>query len=76
MQNIIDNILTKEVISTICIAIFAFFIYLIIKKVVNRFLIVKAKNKDNRKALTILTLITNIIKYIILIVAALMILDV
>ena len=65
MQNIIDNILTKEVISTICIAIFAFFIYLIIKKVVNRFLIVKAKNKDNRKALTILTLITNIIKYII-----------
>lgn len=76
MQNIIDSVLTKEVVSTICIAIFAFFIYLIIKKVVNRFLIVKAKDKDNRKALTILTLITNIIKYMILIVVVLMILDI
>lgn len=36
----------------------------------------KAKDKDNRKALTILTLVTNILKYIILIVAFLMILDV
>lgn len=71
-----EQILTKEVISTICIAIFSFFVYIIIKKLVNRFLVAKAKDKDNRKALTILTLLTNILKYIILIVAFLMILDV
>ena len=71
-----EQILTKEVISTICIAIFSFFVYIIIKKLVNRFLVAKAKDKDNRKALTILTLVTNILKYIILIVAFLMILDV
>ena len=71
-----EQILTKEVISTICIAIFSFFVYIIIKKLINRFLVAKAKDKDNRKALTILTLVTNILKYIILIVAFLMILDV
>ena len=31
-----EQILTKEVISTICIAIFSFFVYIIIKKTYNK----------------------------------------
>lgn len=69
-----ENMLTKEVITTICIIISALILYIIIKQVMSNFFIKKAKTRSNKKALTILTILNNIIKYVILIIALLTIL--
>ena len=69
-----EKILTKEVITTICIILFAFLFYMAIKQFISRVFLSKAKRRSNKKALTLLTILTNIIKYIILIIALLMIL--
>ena len=69
-----ESIFTKEVITTIGIIIVAFILYFIIKQVISNFFIKKAKHHSNKKALTILTILNNVIKYIILIIALLTIL--
>lgn len=69
-----ENILTKEVITTICIIVCSLILYFILKQIMSNFFIKKARNRSNRKALTILTILNNIIKYIILIIALLTIL--
>ncbi len=69
-----ESIFTKEVITTIGIIIVAFILYFIIKQIISNFFIKKAKHHSNKKALTILTILNNVIKYIILIIALLTIL--
>ena len=69
-----ENILTKEVITTICIIIFAFLFYIAIKQIITKVFLKKARRRSNKKALTLLTILTNVVKYIILAIALLMIL--
>lgn len=69
-----ENILTKEVITTICIILFAFLFYVAIKQLITRVFLKKARRRSNKKALTLLTILTNVVKYIILAIALLMIL--
>lgn len=69
-----ENILTKEVITTICIILLAFLFYIAIKQLITRVFLKKARRRSNKKALTLLTILTNVVKYIILAIALLMIL--
>ena len=69
-----EKILTKEVITTLCIILFAFLLYMIIKQLISNVLLKKARHRSNKKALTLLTILTNVVKYIILVIALLMIL--
>ena len=69
-----ETLLTKEVITTICIIIAAFVIYFVLKQIITNFFIKKARHRSNKKALTLLTILNNVIKYIILIIALLTIL--
>ena len=69
-----EKILTKEVITTICIIVCSLILYFIIKQVMSNFFIKKARHHSNKKALTILTILNNVIKYIVLIIALLTIL--
>ena len=69
-----ENILTKEVITTICIILFAFLFYIAIKQLITKVFLKKARRRSNKKALTLLTILTNVVKYIILAIALLMIL--
>ncbi len=69
-----EKILTKEVITTICIILFALLFYMAIKQLISRVFLKKAKHHSNKKALTLLTILTNVVKYIVLAIALLMIL--
>lgn len=69
-----EKILTKEVITTICIILAALLFYIAIKQLISRVFLKKAKYHSNKKALTLLTILTNVAKYIILAIALLMIL--
>lgn len=69
-----ENILTKEVITTICIIIFSLILYFSIKQIISNFFIKKARHHSNKKALTILTIFNNVVKYVILVIAILTIL--
>ncbi len=71
-----EKLLTKEVISTICIIVLSVLIYLGIKKIITKVLMKKAKESESKKTLTVLTVITNACKYLFLILALLMVLDV
>ena len=68
-----EKILTKEI-TTICIIVCSLILYFIIKQVMSNFFIKKARHHSNKKALTILTILNNVIKYIVLIIALLTIL--
>lgn len=70
----LDKILIKEVVKPILIILVAFILYFAIKGVVKRFF--KIKRKVSKKEKTVYELVMNIIKYFIIIVAFLMILDV
>ncbi len=70
-----EKVLTKEILSTVFIILFASLTYIIIKKILTETLMKKAKHKHDKKRLTILTLSTNIIKYAIMIITLLMVLD-
>ena len=69
-----EKILTKEVITTICIILFAFLFYMAIKQLISRVFLKKARHHSNKKVITLLTILTNVAKYIILAIALLMIL--
>lgn len=69
-----ESIFTKEVITTICIVAFSLILYFVLKQIISNFFIKKARHHSNKKALTLLTILNNIMKYIILIIALLTIL--
>lgn len=74
----LEKIMTREVISPILIVFCAIVLNLIIRNIVKKTFGLKIKGKkiNNKKSKTIIGLINNIIKYFIIIVAILMILDV
>ena len=76
MKDLLDIILIKEIIAPVLIILFSIVIYLIVKGVINRIFRIKNKYVDRRKSKTINSLINNLIKYFIVIVDIVMILDV
>ena len=69
-------IFTKTMIKALFVALFSVLFYLILKQLISTTLFKKAKQKSNKKALTMITVTTNITKYIIIIIDILMILDI
>ena len=76
MNDILDKILVKEVIGPILIVLVSILIYLIIKGVINNLFKIRNKYIDARKSRTINGLINNLIKYFIVIIDIVMILDI
>ncbi len=76
MSDILDKILVKEVVGPILIILVSLVIYLIIKSVIDNVFRIKNKYIDKRKSKTINGLINNIVKYFIIIVDVIMILDI
>lgn len=72
----IEKILIKEIINPICYIIIGICVYLCISNLITRASNFKTKGQNSRKKKTIISLINNIIKYIIAIVVILMILEV
>ena len=76
MKDILDKILVKEVVGPILIILVSLLVYLVIKSVVNNVFKIRNKYIDKRKSKTINGLINNIIKYFIIIIDIVMILDI
>lgn len=76
MKDFLDVILIKEIIAPILIILFSIIIYLLIKSIINRIFKIKNKYVDKRKSKTINSLINNLVKYFIVIVDVVMILDI
>lgn len=71
-----ENILNKEIIKSIIIIVLSIIIYITFKNVISNTVLKKAKKKSDKKALTTITVATNIIKYMLYIAGILMILDI
>ena len=76
MKDILDKILIKEIVGPIVIILISIVIYLLLKSVIDRIFRFKSKRIDKRKSKTINSLIDNIIKYFIIVVDLVMILDI
>lgn len=76
MKNVLDKILIKEIIAPILIITFSIIICKIIQGIVKRTLKLKSNKNNNKKQDTLISIINNIIKYFIMIIALLMILDI
>lgn len=76
MGEILDAVLVKEVIYPIVIIIVGILIYLVISSSIKRVFRLRINKVDKRRAKTLCSLINNILKYIILILCALSILEV
>ena len=76
MKSFLDKILIKEVVGPILIVLISMLVYLILKSVVNKVFKIRNKFVDKRKSKTINSLIVNIIKYFIIVIDAVMILDI
>lgn len=76
MKDILDKILIKEVVGPILIILVSLLVYLVIKSVVNNVFKIRNKYIDKRKSKTINGLINNLIKYFIIIIDIVMILDI
>src|SRR5574344_1308644 len=72
----INTLLTKEIIAPIGIIAVGFILYQILKKAINKVFELRSKKLKNNRYKTIASLIKNIIKYFIIIVCAVMILDI
>ena len=76
MDKFLDKILIKEVVGPILIVLISLVIYLILKGVIDHVFKIRTKFVDKRKTKTINGLINNLIKYFIVIVDIVMILDI
>lgn len=76
MKNILDKILIKEVVGPILIILISIIVYMILSRVVNNIFRIKGIRADKRQSKTINGLINNLIKYFIVVVAVVMILDI
>lgn len=77
-NDIINLLLSKEAIVPLLIIVFSILIYLFVSKIISKLLMIKLKGVriNQRRQRTTVGLINNILKYFIMIVALLMILDV
>lgn len=71
-----DNILLNQIINTIIIILFCILIYLILKRVIDKIFSIRIRRIDKKKSRTIKSLTNNILKYLIILIAILLILDV
>lgn len=71
-----DPILKKEILGPIFIIIFSVLFYRILIRVTKNIFKIKSNRVDERKMRTVLSLVNNVLKYFIIIVAILMILDI
>ena len=76
MNDFLDKVLVKEIVGPILIVLVSIVVYLIIKNVIDRVFTIKNRYLDKRKTKTINGLINNLIKYFIVIIDAVMILDI
>ena len=78
IEELIDVILSEKVVIPLLIILFSILIYLFISKLINKLLMIKLNGVriNQRRQRTTVGLINNIIKYFIMIVALMMILDV
>lgn len=76
MNDILDKILVKEVIGPILIVLVSILFYLVIKSIINNLFKIRNKYIDAKKSRTVNGLINNLIKYFIIIIDIVMILDV
>lgn len=76
MQDILDKILIKEIIAPILIVVFSIIIYKIIQGIVKRTFKLKSSKAGKKKQETLISIVNNVIKYFIIIIALLMILDI
>ena len=76
MKDILDKILIKEIVAPILIIFFSIIIYKIIKNIVTKTFSLKLNKTNAKKQETLIGIINNIIKYFIMIIALIMILNV
>ena len=76
MDKVLDKILVKEVIGPILIVLISFVVYLILKGIIDNIFKIRSRYIDKRKTKTINGLIDNLIKYFIVVVDIVMILDI
>ena len=72
----LEKILTKELIQPIVVIIISIIIYLLIKKIIIKMLKASKKHGIHKKSITIMNLVINIVKYIIIIISVLTILNI
>ena len=76
IQEFFTPFFKKEILGPIFIVIGAFFLYQILTKITKRLFCVKKSILDERKSKTILSVVNNIVKYLLITVSILMILEV
>jgi small conductance mechanosensitive channel len=76
VKNFLDLVLIKEVVGPILIVLISVALYLIIKNVIDSVFRIRSKYVDKRKSKTINSLTNNLVKYFIVIVDVVMILDI
>lgn len=76
MKEILDKVLIKEVIAPILIIVFSIIVCKVIQGIIKRTFKIKSNKVGKKKQETMISVINNVIKYFIMIIALLMILDV
>ena len=76
MGEFLDIFFVKEVVGPLLIVLISFLVYLIIKGITNNIFKIRSKYIDSKKSRTIKGLINNLIKYFIIIIDIVMILDI
>ncbi len=71
-----EKFFVKEIIAPICIILVAFVLCVISQKIISKIFAVKISRKNEKKQKTIQMVITNIVRYLIIVIAILMILEV
>jgi small conductance mechanosensitive channel len=76
MDRFLDRVLIKEIVGPILIVLVSIIIYFVLKGIVDNVFRIKSRHIDRKKTKTINGLVDNLIKYFIVIVDAVMILDI
>ena len=76
MDRFLDRVLIKEIVGPILIVLVSIIIYFVLKGIVDNVFRIKSRHIDKRKTKTINGLVDNLIKYFIVIVDTVMILDI
>lgn len=71
-----EKILTKEIIAPILIVLIGLIIYNVVKKMLDKAFEIRAKRYKNNRYKTLASLIRNVVKYLMIVICAVMVLDV
>ena len=70
-----NDIPTLTIIKVLSVILFSILLYILLKKIITKIVLKQAKKNSNKKTLTMVTILANVSKYIIIIIDLLMILD-